>query len=71
MKLRIIPFICVSIVMALLFTSCGKNSAAKDHVSHQVNRNTKVSDSDHSNADASVDLAAAPMSWCTLTSNDH
>ena len=44
----------MSIVMALLFTSCGKNSAAKDHVSHQVNRNTKVSDSDHSNADASV-----------------
>ena len=36
------------------FTSCGKSATKKDHVSHQVNQNTNVSESDHSKADASV-----------------
>lgn len=44
----------MSIVMAFLFTSCGKTTAGEDHVSHQVNQNTNVSESDLSNADASV-----------------
>lgn len=54
MKRNIMSFICMSIVMAFLFTSCGKRATKKDHVSHQVNQNTNVSESDHSNADASV-----------------
>ena len=49
-------------VMAFLFTSCGKSAAKKDHVSHQVNSNTNVSESEFSNADASVVYFTADIS---------
>ncbi len=57
MKLRKLnkkTFICMCAVMVFLVTSCGKSAAAKDHVSHQVNQNTNVSESDNSHEDASV-----------------
>ena len=42
-------------VMAFLFTSCGKSAAKKDHVSHQVNSNTNVSESELSDRKYSGD----------------
>ena len=62
MKRKTIFLICVCTVMAFLFTSCGKSAAKKDHISHQVNSNTNVSESEFSNADASVVYFTADIS---------
>ncbi|MBQ9902761.1 MAG: DUF362 domain-containing protein [Clostridia bacterium] len=59
---KTISLICLCTVMAFLFTSCGKSKAGKDHVSHQVNQNANVSESDLSNADASVVYFTADIS---------
>ena len=62
MKRKTIFLICVCTVMAFLFTSCGKSAAKKDHISHQGNSNTNVSESEFSNADASVVYFTADIS---------